>query len=875
MKRIRTTTTAGITSIGMVAAGAMMLGADDNHRGASKHVDRPSLPAELFAAINDAPGTIAPMGHEESPLFDPGFPTNGPVALSGNNIGLIAAANNIVSLQCPNGGFDWPYGGCADTHFNITAPITMGLLRAYEATGNPAYLNATIDGANHDLNDTWSYGGLAFASFDPMWLWMLSETTGDPSWANIAQDDFFERLSLGTYGDAPGSCGGTDYFPGDTGDYIERHKCLRSGSLINLRPWDMQYMPYVAGQIGFAGQQDAFINDSILDGLNNLDENETSVEIGLAGGVHALALVSHSSFAPINSPNYSLINGIDNLCDLADALAGEQMGDGSWVGSTQFTAFAVLALEAAQNAGCGPYDQEIEDGRALLWSLQDKNDGAFWSSVAMSSKNIQVQGDVLMATASASDVTLNSDPCVTGGTLTVDIDKNETPGIEVFGGQFFLEYDTSVLSNPVVTGGDAPFDGAPFFIDIDTTAGTIDIGTGGGDPFDPEGTEDAITMATITFDAAEVCTESDLVTFRPNTPPTRLTDGFGNEVLPDLNNLDDVTIDGTAPTVVYDQETLDSTSGLDSTGVLWRYADPGTCEAAVNWDQPVAGTDYSDNCTADGDITVDIISAFQPGDTLAAGQTDTVTYRFTDACGNFTDFSFTVEVVPFSVAHLDFEIPALSGQASVERCIEAVINSTQFGVVTEEATAEFANGVYTDWTTIPCDSTCAVVRDPLHTLWAETSLTVGSTGHPRANAAWHADANLTSGDLNGDNLIDILDFGVLVWQFGEDYGTGDTDCNTPFPHADMTGDGLVGTPEFTVISNQFLFTGDSCPLMMLAGHRGQNVLAASEIVQQPRTSVTVEELERMGLGHLRVADLNNDGVINEQDIAIFISQELQ
>jgi len=458
--------------------------------------------------------------------------------------------------------------------------------------------------------------------------------------------------------------------------------------------------------------------------------------------------------------------------------------------------------------------------------------------------------------------------------VTVDLDT----GSFVDSAVLFLSYDTSRLSLIEAANMD-DYGGADFPTVLaffhDDNAGTIQIHLG-IEPGDPAVTGSA-EMAVFEFSTLtnDDCDEADLVSL--DTPTMTVHQGIPN-VLPaaDLNDLGAISLDGVGPTVEYADNTLDSTSGLGSgslAGVVWRYADPGNCETVVNWDQPVAGVDYFDNCTADGDIIVDIISTFQPGDTLAAGQFATVTYRFTDACGNFTDYSFDVHVLPYSVAHLDIEIGALSGQSSVERCLEAVVNSTQFGVVNNDVVAEFLNGVYTDWTVIPCDTTCGVVRDPLHTLWAETTMTVGTTGHPRANSAWHVEASLTSGDLNGDNLIDILDFSIFVWQYVVDYGTGDTDCNTPFPHADMTGDGLVNSAEFTFISNQFLFTGDSCPLMIMAGDRG-NMKVVPEHRGAPRNTVTVRELHRMGLGHLAIADINRDGVIDATDIALFLMNGL-
>ena len=45
-----------------------------------------------------------------------------------------------------------------------------------------------------------------------------------------------------------------------------------------------------------------------------------------------------------------------------------------------------------------------------------------------------------------------------------------------------------------------------------------------------------------------------------------------------------------------------------------------------------------------------------------------------------------------------------------------------------------------------------------------------------------AGKSLEGGNLNDDEYIDILDFGLFANQFGVDYGTPDTTCATLSPH---------------------------------------------------------------------------------------------
>ena len=105
--------------------------------------------------------------------------------------------------------------------------------------------------------------------------------------------------------------------------------------------------------------------------------------------------------------------------------------------------------------------------------------------------------------------------------------------------------------------------------------------------------------------------------------------------------------------------------------------------------------------------------------------------------------------------------------------------------------------------------------------------------------------DLIGGNLNDDFVIDILDFGVFSSQWNANYGSGDTTCATSAPHADISGNGIVDSGDFTFLQINFLEEReDNC--CGQPGLRGEN--------QQPRTEISVRELRALGLGRLAAGD---------------------
>lgn len=534
-------------------------------------------PAERFATPFEGP---------TAPLYLPAVPSDGArIASGGQSVSL--GADNIVSYQCMDGGWGWPLI-CPPTYHNITAPIALGLLHAYDETGTAAYLNSATLGGDFDLGGLFpDSSGVNFASFMPAFFYELSDTTGNPIYANTAAVDYFDRLTAGTYGDPSYS----SWYPTDTYGWIARLQAARSGALINLRPWDLHNLPWVAGELGNADsdadpftpvqtQQDAFL-DALLDGLNTLKQDinpasEYGDVIGLAGGVRGLALNGTTSFAPISSPAHPDIDGIDNLCDLTAVLASYQNPDGSWYwfsdpgetpGTTdkdaQTTAYCAMALLAA-DAYCTDYSAQIAAARQWLRSLQLPGGG--FPAYPGGPEYAEIDAEIVHSLTVTELNLAPGDDCDADGTFTVRIDLVDADAT-IVGGQFFLSYNNAVLDFVSAVPGDAPFT-MEIFETVNEAAGTIDYAV--GIPLGGSGTSADTTMAVLTFNVlSEACATANLVQFRPHDPPTRLSDDQGGEVLLEASDLPSVTIDQTAPAL---------TCPADVT----TDADAGGCTAAVN-----------------------------------------------------------------------------------------------------------------------------------------------------------------------------------------------------------------------------------------------------------------------------------------------------
>ena len=284
-------------------------------------------------------------------------------------------------------------------------------------------------------------------------------------------------------------------------------------------------------------------------------------------------------------------------------------------------------------------------------------------------------------------------------------------------------------------------------------------------------------------------------------------------------------------------------------------ADAGGCTAVVTWTDPTA----TDNCDPAPVVVCNPLSGsiFQQGPTL-------VTCTATDDCDNIDTCTFTVTVSDYNELEVDID---LSGTVAtpLTRCITFELwECAGPSSVTVEQNITFTNGSATDVTVlVPCGNyTCITARDTLHTLQRAVALGTSGTKYV-ADFTTANTEDLIGGNLNDDSCIDILDFGVFVWQWaahydsdGDNVDDGDTPCGTPYPHADISGQGQVNTEDFTFIQVNYRECSEVC--------------CPGPIGDGPITRISVAELKEMGLSELAVGDLNNDGWLDEGDIEAFI-----
>jgi len=441
-------------------------------------------------------------------------------------------------------------------------------------------------------------------------------------------------------------------------------------------------------------------------------------------------------------------------------------------------------------------------------------------------------------------------------TVTVAVDMAGMAGLSVVAGQFSVDYDPTRLTFLSADPGDTPFSSQLFESAI---GNEIDyaVFANFGDP----GTSADTTMARFTFQALLECTP--FVTFRPSVPGSETnvsTFGDLTPTNPILVDMGAILIDQTAPVLTIPDDII-------------IHSDAGACGAVVTWTPPTA----TDNCL--GSVPVSCASA--PSIGLGNGSvfplgTTTMTCTTADSCANTTVQSFDVIVSGFNEFLVDVELAAVHeiflsrcltfefsrcGTLQPAKVVSKVIAFTGDGVANMQAIGAsilVACGAYD----------CVTARDRLHTLrqtatdFADDGTTYSATftGDPTTGGNW-----LIGGNLNDSDFIDIVDFAAFTGSFG--FGVGaNTNCATPAPHPDFSGNGVVGTEDFGFISIGFGQSSDPA-CCVPAGTAG---VQDHGFADGPIMRLSLREALKQGIQNPKQADLNNDGWIDQKDVAEFL-----
>ncbi|MGD8450513.1 MAG: HYR domain-containing protein [Phycisphaerae bacterium] len=307
---------------------------------------------------------------------------------------------------------------------------------------------------------------------------------------------------------------------------------------------------------------------------------------------------------------------------------------------------------------------------------------------------------------------------------------------------------------------------------------------------------------------------------------------------------------------------------------------PGQCGAYVTWTEPQA----TDDCELMG-----VSSTHSPGDWFEAGVTP-VTYTAEDRAGNQTDCTFYVDVAPYTPLRVRVAMQvACAGEPNdtVDRCItfelwncdepnpqpeiyETMLTFVDSGDGTH--TVAIAEALLPD---APCGAfNCITARDKLHTIRRTVDLAVEGD-HYAAEFVGPANV-LLGGNGNDDNYIDIRDYGILVCEMSHPHydsdGDGVDDGNTPCGmwdphaqparyHADFSSNGCAWREDFEYVRVNFLVWSDvnCCQTFNMSAHW----------FDAPLESISVFDLQVLGLEELAIADLNGDGRLDRLDLEAF------
>jgi hypothetical protein len=460
-----------------------------------------------------------------------------------------------------------------------------------------------------------------------------------------------------------------------------------------------------------------------------------------------------------------------------------------------------------------------------------------------------------------------------GAKVSVDLRIGAAAGV-INGVQITVGYDPSCLDfNSIVPAGSV-YAGNPYVTEIeeivDEAHGSIFYAVG-VDPLGGVGVNGNVAIAVLSFTKVGDCNSCSL------------TCGGG------ANPQDSLAVDNTGQPIFIEageSGTITSANDVDLNvpDDVKSNVDCDFRTAIITWDAPTASSDCPGgvNLVCSGSHEGGYVypqDVVLHGGELPVGTSTFCCTASETACDNATEDCWTVVVNERTTLDVTVQLsPIITGELDrcicfqlYSDCVQAPLEFCQtlhFGGLFDHV------GHFTDDIKIPDAGQwfCITARDQLHTLRSSDFLECVDgdyiavfKGDPFFGGNW-----LIGGNLDGwkkfnpnasHNVIDILDFGQFVANFGAQVDP-DSPCPTAVAaHADINGDGVVNSLDYAFVTRNFLSQSKNacCP----------GSAAAESIVA--RTEISVRELRELDMGDLAVADLNGDGVVNTDDMAAFMA----
>ncbi|MBU0717262.1 MAG: hypothetical protein KJ749_03360 [Planctomycetes bacterium] len=309
-------------------------------------------------------------------------------------------------------------------------------------------------------------------------------------------------------------------------------------------------------------------------------------------------------------------------------------------------------------------------------------------------------------------------------------------------------------------------------------------------------------------------------------------------------------------------------------------ADAARLSATVTWDPVTVESSCAGpidiTCTATHTSGFDVAYLIEAGGLVPAGATS-FECTATDACGGQESCGWVVNVSSANLVEVNVQLSAPFARGPIHRCIEFEFYANCYE--TPEVTqVEIRFGLPYDLPgnarevefKVPANKyLCVTARDPRHTLRSTAEMTIDDSGKiwrasfvgdPLLGGNWLIGGNVTGDSGEPDRVIDVLDAGVIMAHIvTHPVVNPNTACTLTGPHGDINGDGYVNGADLDVVVRNFMSTdkGSCCPS------------DATASIAEAATAVTIKELREMGLGHLAVADVNEDGVLSIDDVFLF------